>query len=132
MTLVEKRLKDQGLKVTPQRVMILEELIEKGHLSIEELYTSVKAQYSAMSLATVYKNIGSLMKSGIVNEVYIPDDKQKYEMVQESHAHFFCKKCGMLKDMPIDEEMLKKGFKGDEQIEDVSLVYSGICGSCKE
>lgn len=112
--------------------MILEELMAKGHLSIEEIYSAIKPQYSSMSLATVYKNIASLMKSGIVNEVYIPDDKQKYEIKQASHAHFFCKQCGSLKDVDVDENSLKESFCGDETIEEFSLVYSGICTDCKK
>ena len=124
-------LKKSGLKVTPQRVMILDELKKGGHLNVDEIYAKIKPLYSSISLATVYKNLSSLLEAGIIKEVYIPEQKQKYELKQKAHAHFFCSKCGNIRDVEVDESTLKQAFKGGEDIEDFSMMYMGVCIECK-
>ncbi|MFP4486474.1 MAG: Fur family transcriptional regulator [Campylobacterales bacterium] len=124
-------LKKSGLKVTPQRVMILDELQKGGHLNVDEIYEKIKPLYSSMSLATVYKNISSLLEAKIIKEVYMPASKQKYELRQKAHAHFFCSECGNIRDVDVDETSLKEAFKGSEDIEDFSMLYSGVCLECK-
>ena len=132
MVAYESKLKEGGLKVTPQRAMILKELRNSGHLSIEELYNAIKPQYASMSLATVYKNIDSLKDAGIIAEVYVPSGKNKYELKQMSHAHFFCTECGMLSDIDMDGESLLSLYQGNHKIEGFSVVFSGTCEVCKE
>jgi Fur family ferric uptake transcriptional regulator/Fur family peroxide stress response transcriptional regulator len=124
-------LKKSGLKVTPQRVMILDELKKGGHLNVDEIYSKIKPLYSSISLATVYKNLSSLLEAGIIKEVYIPEQKQKYELKQKAHAHFFCSKCGNIRDVEVDESTLKQAFKGNEEIEDFYMMYTGVCIECK-
>lgn len=131
MVVYESRLKESGLKVTPQRAMILKELKKSGHLSIEELYNSIKPQYASISLATIYKNIDSLKDAGIIEEVYVPNGKNKYELKQVSHAHFFCNKCGLLVDIQIDKKQLMNLYKGNHSIDGFSVVFSGVCEACK-
>lgn len=132
MIAYESKLKEGGLKVTPQRAMILKELRKSGHLSIEELYNAIKPQYASISLATVYKNIDSLKSAGIIDEVYVPSGKNKYELKQMSHAHFFCTDCGKLIDIYIDGENLLSLYQGGHQIDGFSVVFSGRCEVCKE
>jgi len=127
----EEILKKKGLKVTPQRTMILNELRNNGHLSIEEIYNAIKPNYSSISLATVYKNIDSLREADIIGEVYMPEGKNKYEIKQDSHAHFFCTKCGALKDLHIDKKNIEKIYNGSDKVEDFTVVFSGECAECK-
>ena len=55
----KRLLKEKGLKVTNQRLMVLEALAAcpDKHLTAEEIYEMVKADYPEIGLATVYRTI---------------------------------------------------------------------------
>ena len=59
-------LNSQGLKLTPQRRLILEVFLEsEDHLASEELYEKVKKLNPAIGQATVYRTVKLLSDSGI-------------------------------------------------------------------
>ena len=66
-------LKTCGLKATPQRLCILKVLDRHEHPSIEALYEGIKEDYPSISLATVYKNLNTLLDEGVVVEVNAPN-----------------------------------------------------------
>ena len=68
----ENLLREHGLKVTPQRLGILSLMQQSGHVSVDDLYAEIKKQFPSVSLATMYKNINTMMNSSIVIEIKIP------------------------------------------------------------
>ncbi len=124
-----KMLKEKELKSTPQRVAMLGILEEHGHADIEEIYNEIKKEFVSISLATVYKNINTLLEAGIIQEIKVPHKKSKFEITKHKHSHFICEKCGGVYDVAqpksIDIE-LPQGFKPKE----ASLMLSGICPKC--
>ncbi|MGD9595599.1 MAG: Fur family transcriptional regulator, partial [Wolinella sp.] len=76
----EELLKENHLKVTPQRMAILQEIYKAGHINIEDIYENIKTLYPSMSLATIYKNLTSMQEANIVRELKVPNQKQKYEL----------------------------------------------------
>ena len=64
-----KDLKAKNLKVTPQRIAMLHEIEENGHMDVDELYERIKEFYPSISLATIYKNIGALCEANILREI---------------------------------------------------------------
>ncbi len=128
------KLKEHNLKVTPQRVYMIEEIEKKGHIGIDDLYKSLKDIFPCISLATVYKNINSMTENGFLTEVKIPNHKAKYEVSKDDHAHLICKKCGELVDIYIDKEWItnnasqQSGYK----IENTLVTFEGICPKCQK
>ena len=102
----EVQLKEKKLKVTPQRMAILNEIQRNGHLGIEEIYENIRKIYPAISLATVYKNITSLYEVNLLREIKAPYQKQKYELACDRHIHVACEKCGKFEDLKIDTTKL--------------------------
>ena len=84
-------LKDYDLKVTPQRVAIVEELYTNGHMNIDEIYKKLIQRFPSVSLATIYKNINSMVERVFLSEVKIPNEKSVYELIKTEHAHLVCK-----------------------------------------
>ena len=84
-------LKTKELKATPQRLCVLKELEKKMHPTIDDLYEALRRENPSMSLATVYKNIGTLKEKGIVIEVNISDGKMRYDIYSKPHIHLLCK-----------------------------------------
>ena len=122
-------LEESNLKTTPQRLAILKELDNKGHASIEEIYETIKEMFPSISLATIYKNINALKEEGIISEICL-HQKPKFEIQKESHAHFVCKKCGNVKDIPFDD-IMKNDFSKKYPEAQKELYIYGICNKCK-
>ncbi len=133
LTDIPKTLRDHRLKVTPQRLKIVESLNTFGHLNIDMLYEEVKSAYPNVSLATVYKNIAIMTENGMLNEVKIPDIKTVFEVSKQPHHHLYCRRCGKVEDIEIDcggihlEAETKSGYR----IEATETVFIGICGDCR-
>lgn len=127
-------LKSHHLKATPQRLAIIDLMYHHGHISIEDLFQSIRQKFSSISLATLYKNVHTMMDVNLIREVKISGQKAKYEIEKAPHAHIICKQCGELKDIPYNPNSLLEtsislqNYKAD----DISIVISGICPECQK
>ena len=101
-------LKNCGLKATPQRLCILKVLAHHEHPSIEKLYEDIKKDYPSISLATVYKNLNTLLDEGVVVEVNAPNQKSRFDIYEKPHIHVVCEKCGSIEDLGMDDDTLIK------------------------
>lgn len=130
----EHLLKHHQLKATPQRMAIIELMHHSGHISIEDLYQAIREKFASISLATLYKNVHTMMDVSLIREVKIPGQKTKYEIEKEAHAHVMCKCCGELKDIPFNPNSLLKTSMdiSNYQAEEVSIVISGVCPECQK
>ncbi len=133
MNKCEVLLRENGIKVTPQRLSIVEELYGQVHMSVDELYGAIKKKFPSISLATVYKNINAMLEKSFILEVKIPNQKSKYELAKESHSHVMCESCGKVEDITLDLHSItqKAANLTNYKINDDALVLSGICPSCK-
>ncbi len=129
----ELLLRENGIKVTPQRLSIVEELYGQVHMSVDELYEAIKKKFPSISLATVYKNINAMLEKSFILEVKIPNQKSKYELAKASHSHVMCESCGKVEDITLDLHGITEMAANltDYKINDDALVLSGICPSCK-
>lgn len=127
-------LKSYQLKVTPQRIAIVEELHAHGHLGIDELYRILIKRFPTISLATIYKNINAMAEKLFVQEVKIPHQKSKFELVKEAHAHVVCGRCGKVEDICVDASGIvdEVVHKSHYKILRDDLVFTGTCPECTE
>ena len=130
----EHILKHHHLKATPQRLAIIQLMHHAGHIGIDELYEAIRKRFASISLATLYKNVHTMLEVALIREVKITGQKTKYEIAKESHAHLVCKSCGELKDMEIEPlSLLQKSIvECPYTMEEVSIVISGICPECQK
>lgn len=125
-------LKEYDLKVTPQRVAIVEELYVNGHMNIDDLYKKLLSKFPSISLATIYKNINAMIEKVFLSEVKIPSSKSVYELVKSEHAHLVCSSCNHIEDIEIDTSSILKDIssKNKFKINSTDVVLSGICPNC--
>jgi len=129
------KLKEFGLKATPQRVTILNTISSKGHASVEEIYLDVIKRHPTISLATVYKNVTSLAEINLLKKLAITNKRSKYEISKEPHSHTICQKCGYIEDVTLNNtieiecNILTK--KRDFDLKDIELNIYGICKKCQ-
>lgn len=127
-------LKEFNLKVTPQRVAIVEELYTNGHMNVDELYINLLKKFPSISLATIYKNINAMVEKIFLNEVKIPTTKSVFELVKEEHSHLVCSSCGKIEDITLDTTILEKALhqKSNFDIQNTNVVFSGVCEECSK
>ncbi|RXJ79272.1 Fur family transcriptional regulator [Arcobacter sp. F2176] len=125
-------LKEFNLKVTPQRLAIVEELYHKGHINIDELYASMLSKFPSISLATIYKNVNSMVEKFFISEVKIPNEKSVYELIKEEHSHLVCEKCKKIEDIIIDTSSVLKELESQSKfnVKHANVVFTGVCSEC--
>jgi Fur family peroxide stress response transcriptional regulator len=93
------QLRDNGYKVTPQRLAVCEIILSsKRHPTAEEVYQAVKKKHPTVSLATVYQALHLLTKLGLVQELALSDGVSRYEPNVSPHINVICPKCGEIRD----------------------------------
>ena len=136
---LKDKLKEAGLKLTPQRRSIVQVLIDyKGqHLSCEEIYDKVKESCPEIGLATVYRTLQMLDKIGFTNKLSLDDGCLRYEfnMAHEghNHHHLICKHCGSITEVELDlldplENIIETSY--NFKIDDHDVKFYGICSKC--
>ncbi|MDQ7045526.1 MAG: transcriptional repressor [Sulfurimonas sp.] len=133
MTAYVDLLREKKLTVTPQRLEIVNILSLHGHLNIDELYKLLSVSFPSLSLATVYKNIHTMLEKLFLSEVQIPHKKNVYELIKDEHAHVVCSKCNTILDIYLDTSSLiqEAQSKSNFTLESNNLVFNGICSSCE-
>jgi len=132
-TLVEK-LRENGLKLTPQRHLICR-LIEQttGHPTAEELYDLATEVMPSMSLKTVYTTLNELATLDAIRLVNVGTGGFRVESNLEPHGHLVCRGCGKVMDVPvtpaIDAE-LSVPDEFDFEVEQREVTFRGLCKDC--
>ncbi|WP_419677405.1 Fur family transcriptional regulator [Aliarcobacter lanthieri] len=134
MTNFANLLKEYDLKVTPQRVAIVEELYKNGHMNIDDLYKKLLERFPSVSLATIYKNINSMVEKVFLSEVKIPNARTVYELVKAEHAHLVCSQCGFIEDIMLDtSDVIEQVSKiSSFKVDYTNIVLNGICPNCSK
>lgn len=135
-------LKEKGLKVTNQRLMVLEALAAcpDKHLTAEEIYEMVKADYPEIGLATVYRTIQLLLELHLIDRINLDDGFVRYEIgnvgmgtTKHHHHHLICRNCGRVISFKDDllEELEEKITKTTGfHVMDHEVKLYGRCSEC--
>ena len=131
------RLREQGHRLTPQRMAVLKTLVtNEEHLSVEQIYERVRADFPMTSLATIYKTVAVLKEMGEVLELGFSNDSSRYDGSKPyPHPHLICIKCKNIVDIDIatlDALSLKIAQKTGYRIVNHRLDFYGICPQCQE
>ena len=117
---------------TRQRTAIRAVIEAAGRpLSPQEMLEAAQAEVPALSLATVYRNLKTLVDEGDITAVTLPGDSPRYEPAQHAHHHHFqctsCKRVFDVHDCPGDlARLAPKGFT----VESHELTLYGRCDAC--
>jgi Fur family peroxide stress response transcriptional regulator len=127
------KLKEIGLKVTPQRQAILK-LLEgnQSHPSADRIYSEILKQFPGISFATVYNTLSKLVEAEEIRELDIDPDKKRFDPCITPHNHFYCKVCGKIYDIAYHSPLPLKLTKIDgHQVDAIQLHLKGVCKECK-
>ena len=131
-----KKCEESGLRITPQRKMIYDELIKaKDHPSADALYRRVRKDLPNISFDTVYRTLLSFTQLGIATLVEGSGEQKRFEPNLHQHHHFRCIKCHTIFDfenkaydeIPVPTQACKYGTIINKRV-----VLEGICSKCRK
>jgi len=129
--------KKKGLRNTKQRKEILDTFLSAdGHITIDDLYATVKKRDPEIGYATVHRNLKLMCESGLADEIKIGNKKARYEQKygHEHHDHLICLKCGRfieVNDERIERLQDKLADANDFIPRRHKLEIYGLCKKCK-
>lgn len=123
-----------------QRNTIQKELVRKAvfemkrHVSADEVYEFIRADYPTIGKGTVYRNLSVLAEEGSIRRVEIPDGPDRFDFTLPEHYHVRCVKCGAVSD--VDMEVLPdllRNIRNTHGMEFLSydILFKGICPACR-
>jgi Fe2+ or Zn2+ uptake regulation protein len=131
-----KKMREKGLKLTSQRLAILDVLVEKNllHPSAQAIYDAAKRRTNGLSLSTVYFTLNELSKYGIIKTLEFDKMENRYEGNLADHINLVCKECHAIMDyrIPIVIDSREVTRKTKFWVTDTRLEYYGYCQKCRE
>ncbi len=125
-------LREAGLKVTPQRIAVLEAIYKLDkHPTSEEISNYVKIHHPNVAIGTVYNILELYVKKGIATRVKTDRGAMLYDAVAEKHHHLYCNESEKIEDYYDKEldELLEGYFRNKKirgfEIDDIKLQLVG-------
>jgi Fe2+ or Zn2+ uptake regulation protein len=131
-----KKMRGTGLKITPQRLSVIDVLVEKNllHPSARVIYDAAKQRNKGLSLSTVYLTLNELSKHGIIKTLEFDKMENRYEGNLAEHINLVCKECHGITDYrtPIVIDLREIARKTKFWVTDTRLEYYGYCQRCRK
>jgi Fur family peroxide stress response transcriptional regulator len=125
-------LKDINLKVTPQRIAVLEALNSlKDHPTADKIKEYVVKNHPNIAVGTIYKTLETFVEKGLVKKVKTEKDVMKYDAILDKHHHLYCEDTDYIEDFFDDQlnDMLEEYFKKKKipnfKVKDIKLQIIG-------
>jgi Fur family ferric uptake transcriptional regulator len=128
-------LKQKGMRLTPQRRLIIELIHENpAHLSAEDIISHVQARMPGVNKSTVYRTLELLVGAGCVYKSELEDRVIYHHAEEGHHHHLVCEQCGRTIECDEDivapfEKSLDKNYGFEVHLQ--HLVMSGLCRECR-
>ena len=132
VTQIKDRLVEKGLKVTPQRIAILEAIyILNNHPTAEMIMDYIKDTHPGISTATIYKVLDALVENQLIKRVKTEKGIKRYDGITENHHHLYCSESEEIEDYMnknLDQllaDYFKKNGIENFEIRDIKLQING-------
>lgn len=126
-----KELTQAGIRASRQRLVILHYLnsLMDCHPTVDEIYCALREKNADLSVATVYNTVNLFRQKGLLCSLEYPGETMRYDRRLDDHAHFLCRECGTLYNLPMPEGDI--GVRPDGYIvEESHVLMRGICPEC--
>jgi len=131
-----RKLREQRLKLTPQRMAIVDALVEKTslHPGASLIYKEARKKARSLSLSTVYATLNEFSRLGIIKMLEFDKMENRYEGNITAHINLVCKGCKKIVDykLPVAIDPKEVIRKARFWVIDTRLEYYGYCQDCRK
>jgi len=130
-----KKMREERLKLTPQRLAVIEVLADKTpfHPGADFIYREARKKVKSLGLSTVYSILDEFSKHGIIKMLEFDKMENRYEANLTEHINLICKGCKKIIDYKppfiIDTDEIAKRFSF--KVTDSRFEYYGYCQECR-
>lgn len=128
------RLKERGLRLTPQRRALIELLDgDTSHPRAEDIAARLAERMPGVSLSTVYKALHEFAGAGLVRELDLPGG-MRFDPDPSDHVHVVCERCGRIDDVELPASVRDSLalLAPDRDVADVDVRLVAICPECRD
>lgn len=129
---VIKILAENGLKITPQRIAVLEVVLTlDNHPDADRVIDYIRLNFPHVSIGTVYKTLERFVEKGILTRVKTESGAMRYDPILEPHHHLYCAETDRIEDYydndlnDLIDKYLKNKKIPDFKINDIKLQIVG-------
>ena len=124
-------LREKGLRLTPQRELVLTAVRALGHATPEEIATYIHRTHPNINLSTVYRNLETLENVGLVLHTHLGHGGATYHAAEEvNHLHLVCGKCGSVGEAPIETAATFVNALSDDYGFKTDVTHFAVYGKC--
>ena len=132
----ERRLREHGFRITPQRQLVLEAVEHLRHGTPDEILVEVQRTATGVNLSTVYRTLEVLEEVGLVTHAHIGHGPPTYHSVDvDVHIHLVCDRCAAVVSVPAQtaQEFVARLDTEYSFLTDISHVsVHGLCSACRD
>jgi Fe2+ or Zn2+ uptake regulation protein len=134
-TTVMDRIRAAGLRVTRQRLAVVETLHDLGgHHTADEVHAQLARNDVTLPRTSVYNALTALSVAGVIFSADVGPGPVVYELADRWHHHFVCRRCGEVRDVScvIGAKPCLTPREDVGQVDEAQVIFRGICGRCLE
>ena len=129
---VRSKIRDGGLKVTPQRMAVLEAILHlDNHPTAVQIVDFVRSRQPNIAVGTIYNTLEVFVDKQVITTAHSEKDSVRYDAITGLHHHMYCKESEKIEDY-YDEELdrlLKEYFESKKpgyfNIDEIRLQLIG-------
>ena len=121
---IASKLKNKGLKVTPQRIAVLEALDgNNSHPNAEFIIKKIKNNNPSISVGTIYNILDTFVEKEVIAKVHTDDNVMRYDPLMQDHHHILMKDSDKVVDYFDDEltALVKEYLSGKKELSDIEI-----------
>jgi Fe2+ or Zn2+ uptake regulation protein len=128
------QLREKGLKITPQRLAIIDALVENRHVhpGATLIYEQARKKSGRISLSTVYATLKEFSEHGLIKALEFDRMENRFDGNLSEHINLVCRKCGAISDFDLPSSIEPKDImrKSGFVVTDTRMEYYGYCREC--
>jgi Fur family ferric uptake transcriptional regulator len=124
--------------MTRARELVFREILSAPgiHPNADEIRRRLRAKKKEVGLATIYRTLNLLVRSGLVTAVDLGEGHSHFEpdRSQAAHGHLICLSCGRVQEFAqagIREAVRQIGEDKGYRLDKFSLQVFGFCRGCE-
>jgi len=120
-----------GIKPFPHKVAIMQYL-QKNHIhpTSDQIYNYLLPDLPTLSKTTVYNTLKLFCEKKAAIALFIDEKNVRYDSNLYAHAHFRCKQCNAIFDVPLEPTDIPPCRDSEELYTEETQIY--FFGKCKE